>query len=421
MKKTTDIMINLISFFCITLILIFFQYSYQNYKLVNKKIVHLDNSVNSAFLKVRDVYGQKNQISTSEFFKSEHSLEGMKRLNEYLNNNFNYMEFQRQGLFLISQDFIYKNQFRKDFGTPIYGANDDIGITLKSSQVGVKTYKDLDMDTLIIDGMGFSDNDYILNSSSNTIPALAGFNYKDYVNVGDKIKFEYLSKIFEIKIIGILDKNSSIILNNNIHLFDDDIVIPSLSIPENPTTSEDDVFQKILYSTKNWGWIKVNEGENVLEYEEAIQAKSSELNLQYIVDEAYASNYIVNISNSINSIKGLLFIFSLFVLVLSALTLLYISIWKYKKKKHIYAIYLVSGYSFSKLKLRILSSIFIEFIGAFAVSTYCNSLFTNNSIDDVNTSIMTFFIVVILSMIVSIALNFYINKNEISLILRDNQ
>ena len=53
----------------------------------------------------------------------------MKEFCSILNNEFNYLEFDKQAL-VVRGNFAYKDEFRIDYGMDYFGENDKLGISL---------------------------------------------------------------------------------------------------------------------------------------------------------------------------------------------------------------------------------------------------------------------------------------------------
>ena len=363
--------VRIIICFCLltiaTTIFIFFN---KNYKKTASKIVDFDNkNVDSIYLRVTDLYDKENQKRLSEFFEESDSLIRMKNFSKIINEEFNLLELDTQSL-LLEDEFYYKDEFREDYGTNFLEEEDFV--TLKSIQIGRNAYNFFSLENYIDDGKGFENRDFMFDN--NVIPAILGHGYISKVDKGDIIKFNYLTKNVSIKIIGFFKKNTFVGINNEIHFLDNQILIPSLEIYSDPKNKEDEKFQKILYSLKNWGYIKINNGEDYYDYKDKVDRISNDLNLKYVLNEGFVAPYINNISNTMNSSKGIFLIVSIFLFVLLAAIFTYIYIWSFNKNKRKYAIHLICGCSTLRLKLKIYLEIFIQFMLSFSLSFLINKL-----------------------------------------------
>lgn len=355
--------------FCaLTIAVTIFMFANKNYNTAAHKIMNF-NDGQSAYLHVTDVYNSSGSDSLSDFFAEKDSLARMKEFSNRLHEEFRYFEFEMQPL-LVKENFAFKNQCRIDYGTDIYGENDNIGISLKSAQIDQNGYNHFSLQSQIEEGRGFKSEDYKLENQA--VPAILGYEYKGSVKIGDTLVFEYLTKRINVKVIGFFKKNTSTTISNQITFLDDYITIPSLTVPAQLVDSADKNFQKILYSVKNWGFIQVNSGEDYYSYKNQIDRISHQLNLKYVVNEVYVSSYIHNVSNTLQSSKGIFFITSIFLFVILSAVFIYIYLWHFERNKKAYAIRLICGCSFPQLRLRIFSEVLVLFASAFGLSVLIN-------------------------------------------------
>ncbi|QSX06266.1 hypothetical protein JYG23_02055 [Sedimentibacter sp. zth1] len=409
----------LICFCLLTIAMTVFTLSNKNFNKVEHKIIDFDDkNVESTYLRVNDVYGQDNQKSLLEFFAEKDALKRMKQFCSILNEEFNYLEFDKQSV-VIRDDFNYKDEFRIDYGSKYFGENDKIGISLKSVQIGKNAYDEFDLENQLADGRGFEPKDFIFDNNK-TVSAIFGYEYSELINIGDTINFEYLSKDISVKVIGFFEKDTSVTLNNNIFFLDRYITIPSLDMDFIPLNKDDERFQKILYSLKNWGYIKVSDGEDYYDYKNRIDDVSKALDLKYVVNEAYIYKHIKNISNTINSSKGIFLIASIILFLILSTIFAYIYIWNYNKNKKIYAIHLICGCSFIRMKLKIFFEIFTQFILSLGIADLVNRLILGYDSIYVSDRILldkairqTTRFSFIIMLVICLVLNIYINKSNI--------
>lgn len=404
----------------ITFVTTFFMQSTINYNRASQKVINFDDDVDSIFLRVTDVYGNDGQKSLSDFFSENDSLNRMQLFNQTMQEKYDFLECDRQSL-LMRSEFPIKDEFREDYGSSYYGINDDIGVMLNSCQINSETYQYFDLGESVMYGDGFEAESYIYNGDE-IIDAILGYEYFDITKIGEEIKVNYLSKDITIRVVGFLNKDTFIAVNNDTIFLDRYIIIPSLKIVDNYIIQDESEksFLNILYSLKNWGYIKIGDGENFFDYRNTVDEISSELNLKYILNESFASPYITNVSNTLNSAKGFILAISIVFYIISLMIYIYICVWQYKKNKAEYAIHLICGCSLSKLKYRVFSKILLQFLFAVVVASIINGIILgvkkvylyenylyNESISQ---------IIVISSVIVAIVLlliNNYINHSNI--------
>jgi len=407
-----------ISFCLLTAAATIFMFSAKNYNKVAHKIIDFDsNNVDSVYLRVQDVYDKENQKTLSEFFKEKDALKRMKEFCSILNKEFNYLEFDDQSL-MVMDDFKYKDEFRIDYGKDYFGENDNIGISLLSVQIGKNAYEVFGLENQVANGRGFKATDFQFDNV--TVPALLGHEYSGLVNIGDTLKFKYLSKDISVKVIGFLKKDTSVMLDNRIYFLDRYILIPSLNVDFAPENKEEEKFQKILYSLKNWGYIKVKDGDDFYDYKNKVDEISSKLGLKYIVNEAYVYPYIKNISNTLHSSKGVFLIASIVLFIALSIVFTFIYLWNYNRNKKVYAIHLICGCSFPRLKLRLFSEIIIQFILSLGLSIFINevllgqdSIYLSERVPLEKAMNQTLALSTIIMLGICLMLNIYFNKSNI--------
>lgn len=108
----------------------------------------------------------------------------------------------------------------------------------------------------VIKGRCFEENDYYYN---DTIPVILGYEYKDYYDIGDIFQGEYLSCEFKYKVVGILEKDSIINIQNEILFLDRYIISPSVVVPELPNNKNELFYQSASYLQKIRGSIVLSE------------------------------------------------------------------------------------------------------------------------------------------------------------------
>lgn len=348
-------------------------FSTRNYKTISDKIIDFkDQNTQSVYLRVSDVYDHDGQKSLHDFFSEESALDRMKKFCEILNEKYEFLEFDTQPL-MLREPFRYKDQLRKDYGSEYFGENDHIGISLKSIQMGKNSTRHFDLQSHMMLGRCFEQNDYIFDGQK-PIPVILGYEYSDFHHVGDTIKVEFLSEDVTLSVIGFTAKNTWITLNNHSYFLDESIILPFIDVNTISQDKDDLYFQKILYSLKAWGYIEVKDGDSYYTYKNQIDEISQSLELRYVVNEGAVSNHITNISNSLFSAKGILFIFSIVIFILLGFAVLFIYLYHYHQNKKEYAIRLISGCSLNTLKYKIYAEIILSFIVSLVIAAIINRI-----------------------------------------------
>lgn len=116
-------------------------------------------------------------------------------------------------------------------------------------------------------GRNFTSDDFYINSPSDMVNVLLGYNYIGVYEIGDIITLELYFTDFEFRVIGFLDEGVKLPnLNRPFHhtLFDNSIVIPFFDIDFEPYNEENRRFQAIYYSQKLSGAIRIEHDNNAI-------------------------------------------------------------------------------------------------------------------------------------------------------------
>lgn len=425
MKKYRFIIENIVSFLVLLISMTLFLMSMINYKKTENKIIEFDDQTTNALLRIIDIYDTEGEKTLNEVFSESDILLRMKLFNEEMNNNYDYIEYDNQSLLIKSNEFKYKDSCRIDYGTSIWKENDDIGIFLKSLQVNKLAYEYLGFEKKIKYGNGFTTEDYDLTEE---VPVILGWEYKELLQLENVYSFEYITRNINLKVIGFLEKNSFIVINDEIVSLDNYIIMPFLSIKSEPKDSEEHTFQKILYSLKNWGYIKVKNGDNFYKYSNEVSNISSKLNLKYVANEASISPYINNIAASFDSIKLIFMMLTILMLFIAVILNIWLSIWDYKRHQKTYAIHLICGCPLLILKIRIFEIVFTKYVIAifgslrinYYLQTNMNEYIYRFDILDKCSPIMVIIGIVMVA-VTYFAINYYIENNSIYSVIKGDR
>ncbi len=208
-------------------------------------------------------YDRDGNLSLSDFFTSDNSLEKLKKFNTALKSTFDYNELNNQPLEYRGY-FEYDKKF-SEFGRineqiEIQGQKEDLYRTnLRTLMIGESFYKQLD--NYIEEGKNFSSQDFTVNSSEQEISMILGNSYKDIYKIGDEINLYLFQKPLKFKVIGFLKKDSEKFAPYPAKNLNETVVIPFYDINYMPNNKIDDSYQKMYYIQKNSGYIKLEESE----------------------------------------------------------------------------------------------------------------------------------------------------------------
>lgn len=408
------------SFVLLTVGLSICLYANTNYKKIEHRIVDFqDKNFNTLYLRTTDMYDEMGNISLHEFFGQNDSLSKMKEFNTEIKSEFDFLEINNQSL-VVESDLKFDDKFRVDYEKSYFDENTKTNnISLNSIQIGDLSYDYFELNSMIIEGNGFDDNDFNYYGTGY-IPVILGYEYIDFLEIGDVFKMNYLTKTLELEVVGFLAKDTTIITNFTNYLCDRFLIIPFFNFLYSPTNDEDEYFQKIHYSLKNWGYIKINDGEDFNTYQAKFDSINDSFKLSYILNDTYIVDYIINSSNTLYSSKGLFLISSVFLFIILAVVCLFIYILDYRSNKKIYAIHLVCGCNILKIKQRIYTKIVVQFVISIVLAVLIN-INIIGSISNYDLQRYLFYsaidnIVIISVLIITtliVLLNVYINKSNI--------
>lgn len=212
------------------------------------------------YLKITDLYDNKDVISLNVFLNCEDSVE--KLVNAYIQMlkvfGCNYYEIDNQ-----SVEYIGECNFGEEF---ILGGNSALNQTisqidtvitpLRSIQIGYETAKNMNLSKNIETGQFFTKEDYLYDCTEKIIPVLLGNNYKEQLELGNTFEFYYLGeKKFTGKVIGFFSKGTSIDIDQESISLDYQIIMPSLEIQNTNISINEKHFLAILYLLKTEGYI----------------------------------------------------------------------------------------------------------------------------------------------------------------------
>lgn len=217
--------------------------------------------------------------------------------------------------------------------------------SVKGAMVSYNIFEEFGMST--VDGSWFSTDDF--DTDSDIIPVVLGNEYSNVYKVGDTFEIDTcFSKIKKAKVIGILKEKAIISKQDKLKNVDRYILYPSLNIHIQNISSDELNNLRIPVYCKLTGIIKSRKSANVLNTQ--ISQMCTELDIPpvyYIIGST--NNYIemfntdINeIANAINAITILIFIFSVFLMIV--ILVMYI-----KNNLKYFSILLISGFKYSDI------------------------------------------------------------------------
>lgn len=400
------------------------------------RILHINNYKNTyimnEYIRIMDLYDKDNNPSLNSFFHEKDSLKKLKKTFKDFNESFDYFVIDKQNIeshtkYLGNEKFcsgyeegsLFKNQkIETELGDTIYVT------PLKSLQLNEKAFEEFNLNKNIDLGESFSNSSFEYYPGCK-IPAILGAEYKEYYDIGGEFKGFYLNQEFDFKIIGFFSKNTSIFYSNKALFIDRYIVFPSLNYNAKPLNKEDETFQKILYSVKNWGWIKTNEKDNIESIEKEIERIADKNNVLYqlVKGESISKTNINNDFAVLTNFQKVIFLMFLFISAIMFLGSIIILIKLINLNMNVYAIHLICGASLIRIKVKIYLKIIIAYlVSFFLANTICFGILKRSlesyNIDFNNTLLKFTMIYFILIFVTLIILNFYMNSHSFGKALR---
>lgn len=278
---------------------------------INQVSKDIENNINKSdgdFI-IYDEFDSESS-SLSDFFAKQDSLKIMRETYHFLitNNDFEYYEFanqniEYQGSLNIPKELVDHEDVDLINQT---SENGSLFTPLKSFQMDKRTYERSQLESKLIKKNGQS-----LYDSTSFIPVIMGSGYRSIFHVGSSFSGDYLGKIATYKIIGCLDEQTSISINNESFLLDNTLITPTI----NEQSEDDEEYLKRLYSVKCEGFIPYETEE---EYYSVLSS------LTMIKEQTGFLFYIPNTnSNQKHSLFGTLLLLLSFLTYVALIVLLY--------------------------------------------------------------------------------------------------
>ncbi|AAT59551.1 MULTISPECIES: ABC transporter permease [Bacillus cereus group] len=230
-------------------------------------------------------------------------------------------------------------------------------------------------------GVPFEKNDFLFEKGKK-VPILLGAEYQSFYNIGDTIYVDYLNRVLEGKVVGILQKNTLFPARENTEFYADRyIILPEFIMKEDPIEKEDISFEQKHYLHVVNGQIFTD--KDMISVRKSIHMISQKTNFH---DFTIIGANTIGISLMFAMMKQntqllLLFTTVLFAFCIFSISLSLIMKWDTNIKK--YAIHLISGatisqifwYTFAEVLFIIGISLtfvflFIQFVGKMPIHYY---------------------------------------------------
>lgn len=240
---------------------------------------------------IQTVDGYTNDDALDILYAHDTIYQNLKEFNLTLNSDFDFYEITFQPLqslqyFNLDNKFIHRNRNGVIKNQEIVIEGEKCYVTsLSTIQVNNNAYNKFLNSLAKGDSFKAEDFNY---ENDNIIPIILGNDYLQYYDVGEIIKLNYLQRNIDFKIIGFLNKNTVLTINDFDYVLDTYICMPSFQIKNEFINEEDKTFQIRHYLQKNMGFINVKANKNyekeiITNYEEIIKDLANKNNLDYSI------------------------------------------------------------------------------------------------------------------------------------------
>lgn len=238
----------------------------------NIEIYNSDKKPNVSVLATGNEYELANSIglgsSPTDYFSDPNRLNNLKDFYVAFSNNPNYIYLDKVDQTIYMKDtpdtdkffdgYEKGNYYDDEFGNRYYPF---YNCTINLTTQNYYNFK-------VTEGRLFNSEDF---KYGDTIPVILGYDYKDYYNIGDVFTGNYLKCYFNYEVIGILDKNTSITLQNKVVFLDRYIISPSVTVPNAPQTHDELFYQSASYLQKLEGTVILSEDFGLPEFTNTLE------------------------------------------------------------------------------------------------------------------------------------------------------
>ena len=201
-------------------------------KSTNEKNISSENDDDIKYvIPMSDILDKNPDVSFDEFFSRKNIIEDMEEINHKLNNNdfFEYYQVSGPSIQYIGNYKGAKETALGDINVKEEETNKRL-TSLNSMEIPKRL--NYQLQEQIESGRSFEEADYKCNTKE-IIPVVLGSYFKDSFKVGDHMKLKFFLTEVEVKVVGILEKQSMISLSNISIDVSDQVLFPTVNINKN--------------------------------------------------------------------------------------------------------------------------------------------------------------------------------------------
>ncbi|WP_337982976.1 ABC transporter permease [Lysinibacillus sp. C5.1] len=311
---------------------------------------HLKNEINDLGIIYQDkkiyqlIDGYYEPQDFQNFFRSENSLESLKKfyngLNE--NKNFQYLAMFDQHILAEVDTKDLSDKLQNNLGIESGMLEGREFLTIPSIQLNEQAMKYFNVE--VIEGHAFTTEDF--NNDKEYMNILLGSKYQGYYKLGDELWIDFYGKYMKVKVKGFLSTDSRIFYQNETEFYlKDFFVLPYLNY-SNPINEEDAIFQKRVYFSMINGYIVTgdtgNQEKNMMDHVEILSKESGVEEYKFIGLNPHFQKYN-GLMKSMEANAELVGIVLLLTIVITIVIINLILLIQQNKRLKKFAVHLLNG------------------------------------------------------------------------------
>ncbi len=184
---------------------------------------------------------------------------------EEMSNQKNYLYYEMinqpllvNGAWFPQRDFLYTSEQENE---SIQGNSISDNTWIKAIQLSQNSF---DLFGLSLEeGNLFDNRDFTWKEHQDSMKCLVGYNYSQYLSIGDKFCVTYLNQNIEMTVIGILKPYSAIRHYNKQVILDNSLIMPAANVNFETNSTQEAIFQVSILSQKVNGLYKLDDSAKI--------------------------------------------------------------------------------------------------------------------------------------------------------------
>ncbi len=256
----------------------------------------------------------------------------------------------------------------------------------------------------LLEGEGFSKDDFILKDSNNNISVILGSNYNDIYNVGDKIYISFVFAEREAEIIGFLEEGSNVYYSGDYINLDRYVIMPIFTNDKYNGKSVFDLKISDFYTLRNSGVVATK--LNIEDVKSIVEQYSESAGLanNYYIDE-YAETEIKTMGIGLESIGNIIKIIGIISAISNVIIMIVYIIYKINTSKRYFGVLAINGCDKTAICKIMLGEILILLLISLIISAVCVEFFL--AFFNIKSIIKSYIAMIIISILPSILPTIY--------------